>query len=83
MRFFLDNCLPPRWAEALAALSGSEVTHLRKKFAVDTADVDWLRQLSHEDGWTIISGDQRITKSIHEREAWLSSGLTAFFLVRG
>ena len=85
MKFFLDNCLPPRWARALSALSDSDidVKHLREKFKQDISDIDWIQKLSAEGGWTIISGDVRITKSLHERQAWLSSGLTAFFLVKG
>jgi hypothetical protein len=51
--------------------------------APDTHDVVWIRELATDGGWTIISGDPRITKLRHEREAWLSSGLTAFFLVKG
>lgn len=86
MKFFLDNCLPPRWAPALNALADPgefEVVHLRKKFSEDVTDVDWITRLAKEDGWTIISGDVRITKLRHEREAWLSSGLTASFLAKG
>lgn len=86
MKFFLDNCLPLRWAPALSHLAGvSEypVTHLRDKFPADAKDIDWIATLAGEGGWTIISGDIRITKLRHEREAWLRSGLTAFFLAKG
>jgi PIN like domain len=86
MKFFLDNCLPPRWAPALSALSEPgefKVEHLRHKFSQNVSDIDWIKKLADEGGWTIISGDVRITKSIHERQAWLSSGMTAFFLVKG
>lgn len=86
MRFFVDNCLPPRWAPALSALADPgefEVVHLRTKFDKGIGDVDWIAQLSAEGDWTIVSGDVKITRSVHEREAWLKSGLTAFFLVKG
>ena len=83
MRFFIDNCLPPRWAPALAALGGVEVTHLRARFPNDITDVEWIHSLADEGDWTIISGDLRITRSLHERQAWHSSGLTAFFLSKG
>ena len=33
--------------------------------------------------WVVISGDYRIGKSAHERQAWHESGLTAFFLKKG
>jgi hypothetical protein len=86
MKFFLDNCLPPRWAPALSALANPgefKVESLRNKFPSKVSDIDWITKLGSEGGWTIISGDVRIIKSLHERQAWLSSGLTAFFLVKG
>lgn len=86
MKFFIDNCLPPRWAPALSALANPgqfEVVHLRTKFSADVTDAEWIQELTEEGSWTIVSGDIRTTKSLHEREAWLSSGLTAFFLVKG
>lgn len=86
MRFFLDNTLPPPLAEALHALCRSdshEVRHLRDRFQPDTDDVVWINTLAQEGDWIIISGDPRITKNPHERVAWLTSGLTAFFLKPG
>lgn len=86
MKFFLDNCLPPAFAVALNALSekeGHSVTHLVHRFNRDTTDVEWLTTLANEGDWIIISADAAILRKKHEREAWLQSGLTAFFLVRG
>jgi hypothetical protein len=86
LKFFIDNCLPPRWAPALSSLADPgqyQVVHLRMKFPADVSDIEWIKKLAAEGGWTIVSGDVRITKLLHEREAWLSSGLTAFFLVKG
>ena len=83
MKFFIDNCLPPRWAPALSALADRDeycVTHLKDKFQRDVKDSEWLLQLGREGDWIIISGDKRITKLPHEREAWRQSHLTAFFL---
>ncbi len=42
-----------------------------------------MRDLGAESNWVAISGDLRITKSPHEREAWRRSKLTAFFLKKG
>ena len=86
MKFFLDNNLPPSWAEALNALSGTEkhsVHHLRTKFPRNVTDVEWINTLASEGGWTIISGDLRISRNQHERQAWLKSGMVAFFLTKG
>lgn len=86
MRFFFDNTLPPRLAEAIHALirpEGHEVAHLRDRFAPETKDPDWISALAREGDWTIVSGDPRITKGRHERAAWIESGQTAFFLKSG
>jgi hypothetical protein len=86
LKFFLDNNLSPRFAQALYALEGehsNEVVHLRSKFSADAKDVDWITSLAREGEWVIISGDMRISQREFEREAWLSSGLTAFFFAKG
>jgi hypothetical protein len=36
--------------------------------------------LGQEGDWIVISGDIRIWKNPHEKEAWRASGLTVFFL---
>lgn len=85
MRFFFDNNLAPRFAEALRVLDGGThtITHLRERFAPQIADLDWINALASEGDWVIISGDVRISKNRLERQAWLESGLTAFFLAKG
>lgn len=86
MRFFFDNTLPPRLADAIHALispDGHRVDHLRDRFSANTKDPEWLGTLAREGDWIIVSGDPRITKGRHERAAWLESGLTAFFLKSG
>jgi hypothetical protein len=85
VKFFLDNNLPPCWGPALNALAerdGHSVIHLRKRFDPAVADLEWLRELGAEGGWTIISGDVRISRNPHERDAWLHSGMVAFFMGR-
>ena len=52
-------------------------------FRRDTPDQEWLATLAEEGDWVIVSGDPRITRGKHERQAWLESGLTAFFLGKG
>ena len=86
MRFFLDNTLPPRFAQVLEILEGDDgnkVVHLRSKFPSETKDVDWIRTLASEGDWVIISGDIRISQNQFERKAWSDSGLTAFFFAKG
>jgi len=65
----------------LAHLDGDEVTHLRTNYAQGTLDPIWLRGLGQrEPDVIVISADPNITRSPHERAAWLDSGLTIFFL---
>lgn len=86
MKFFFDNNLPPALTRGICALSepeGHEVVHLRQKFPPNIADTNWIDRLGREGHWVIISGDLRIFKNRHEREAWRSAGLTTFFLAKG
>lgn len=86
MRFFLDNCIAPVYAEVLKLLAekqGYPIVHLREKFSSDTKDEDWIRTLAVEEDWIIVSGDPRITRGKTEREAWRESRITAFFFGHG
>lgn len=86
MKFFLDNCLPLRLARALNALCRPEheVSHLRdEKFDPAAPDAEWITQLARKGDWIIVSGDARIPKNAQNRQAWIQSGLTAFFMKKG
>ena len=86
MKFFLDNCISVHYARALRVLTEFqkyEIVHLSEKFAKDTKDIVWIRELAKENDWVIISGDPRISRNKAEREAWHESGLTAFFFGDG
>jgi PIN domain-containing protein len=85
VRFFLDNCIAPRIARALHAAvhPDNEVVHLQEKFPPDISDEDWFGKLSTEGDWIAISGDAKISRSAHEKQAWLQSRLTVFFLTKG
>ena len=72
-------------AEAIAALTrsqGTEVVHLQQRFKPSTPDPEWISTIAHE-GFVIVSGDPRISRNPANREAWLESGLTAFFFGDG
>ena len=84
MRFFFDNCLSPRLAQALNILDEKhKVTHLRKKFREDVDDPEWIRVLSDEGNWVVVSSDARILRNPQNREAWRQSRLTGFFFKKG
>lgn len=83
MKYFLDNCLPPRLAKALDALDDdSEVDHLRSKFPANTKDPVWIESLAKEGDWVIVTSDA-IFRGQLEKEALRRSNLTAFFLAKG
>lgn len=85
MRYFFDNTLPPRIAQAIGTLvDPPDITkHLQDLFSADAPDIEWLSKLGEEGDWIIISGDPRIVRSPHERKAWQSASLTTFFLKKG
>jgi hypothetical protein len=82
---FFDNCIAPRIARAMHAAvhPDHEVIHLQDKFVADIPDEDWFGKLSAEGDLVIISGDAKISRSVHEKQAWLQSKLTVFFLTKG
>jgi hypothetical protein len=82
----VDNNLCPLLAQAiniLVAPEGHQVTALRCKDPADTRDTEWIEALGAEGGWSVISGDIRITKRPSERLAWHRSRLKGFFLAPG
>lgn len=85
MKFFFDNNLSPRLAQAVSILVDSSYTiqHLRDRFPPDIKDEEWIHALGQEGKWVVISGDLRIYRNRHQREAWRRTGLTAFFLASG
>jgi hypothetical protein len=88
LKFFFDNTMPPTLVVAVRELvkantTGHELKHLSDRFRRDIPDIDWIRGLSVEGGWTIISGDVRISRNRAEREVWLESNMLGFFLAKG
>ena len=83
MRFFVDACVSTRLVKALKEVASGQryaIVALEDKFEPDTPDPTWLRVLGREGGWTIVSGDPRISRSPAEQAAWAEAGLTIFFL---
>jgi len=86
MRFFFDNQLSPYLAESINALArqdGDEVVHKRTKFPPNTDDIDWIRDLSREGDWIVVSGDLDIVRTRAEKPVWQAAGLVGFFLMKG
>jgi hypothetical protein len=83
LKVLVDNNLSPLLAQAihlLVAPDGHEVFSLRVRFPATSPDVEWIRTLGAEGGWTVLSGDYRITRRPAERLAWHQSRLKGFFL---
>lgn len=85
MKVLVDENLPPALARALNALFAGkhEVTHIRARFGPGVKDVDWIRELSAEGQWIVISGDRRITRNRAEYTAFQNSNMIGFFLSSG
>lgn len=82
----IDNDISPHIAAAIHALvepRGSHVVALRKKFKASTPDVDWIKALGQEGGWSVISNNIRITKVASERQAWRQTDLIGYFYAPG
>tara|TARA_R110002110_G_scaffold36921_1_gene122553 strand:+ start:169 stop:567 length:399 start_codon:yes stop_codon:yes gene_type:complete len=82
LRLFFDNNISPKIARAVEALLGpsDQSVALRDRFDASVSDVEWLRALGNERGWTIVSGDKRILRNRAEREAFRRARLVGFFL---
>lgn len=82
MKVLVDENLPPALARSLHALFEPEhaVIHIRERFGPGITDVEWIRGLSQEGRWAIISGDRRIARNRAERQAFHESKLIGFFL---
>jgi predicted nuclease of predicted toxin-antitoxin system len=83
MKCLFDNNMPPKLAKTLGYLEGDEgipVEHLKDKFLPDTSDIDWIKKLSMEGGWFVITRDNHIRKRVHERKAWQESNIPIVFL---
>ena len=85
MKVVVDENLPPALARSLAALflGDHEVVHLRSRFGSGVTDLEWIRELSREGNWVVISGDRGMSRKKAERDAFRSSRLIGFFLSAG
>jgi predicted nuclease of predicted toxin-antitoxin system len=80
----IDENLPPALARALDALFAGEhqVVHIRSRFGPSVKDVEWIRTLSNEGNWVVLSNDRRITRSKAELREFKDSRLVGFFFAR-
>jgi hypothetical protein len=86
VKFFFDNQLSPRLAQAIGALSaaeGHEVVHLRDRFASSERDEVWIPALAAEGQWILVCGDLNIVRTKAQRPIWRASRLVGFFLKPG
>jgi hypothetical protein len=85
VKVVLDENMSPALARALRELftGQHDIIHVRERFGQGTTDVTWIRTLSSEGRWVVISGDRRITRSKLESAAFRSSQLVGFFLSKG
>ena len=82
MKLLFDNNVSPKVARAINELisPNSVAVPLRDKFPQSAKDIDWIAALGREGGWSVVSGDLRITKNKAEKAAWLQTDLIGFFM---
>jgi hypothetical protein len=84
LKFVVEHSVSTHLTEALAILASSDgiqVEHLRTRYNQRTLDPVWLQGLgAKERDVVVITADPRISRSPINRDAWLASGLTIFFL---
>jgi hypothetical protein len=85
VKALVDNNMSPAIARALNTLFEPvhEVVALRDKFNEKISDEEWIKALSAEGRWVVISADRRITRNKAEYAAFRNSRLIGFFLARG
>jgi len=83
MKCLFDNNLSPKLAKTLNYLEGEDgvlVEHIKEKFLPDTPDIEWIKKLSKEGDWFVITQDNQIRKRTQERKAWQESNIPVVFL---
>jgi hypothetical protein len=83
VKCLFDNNLPPKLAKTLDYLEGDDgiaVKHLREKFSTGTPDIEWMKEISKEKDWFVITRDTHIRKRITERKVWKESNIPIVFL---
>ncbi len=80
MRFFFDNNIPEKLAEAMKLLDiDGEVEHLRQTFQQDAEDEEWLRYVGKEE-LILITRDKKIRKRPAQRTEYRAHRVGAFIL---
>ena len=77
--FFIDRCLGKKLATVLR-VQGLTVEIHDSHFAKDAKDVDWLPTIGQQ-GWVVLTKDERIAKRFLERMAVANAGVRMFVLV--
>ena len=83
MKYFLDNCLSPKYAAMLTAVSATDtvVMALRQEYEESTPDEEWIPKLG-ANGWVLISKDREQRKKPELRKALAQNRVTAFYLAK-
>ena len=80
--FFLDRSIGKLKVATALRQAGAQVAVHDDHFQPDTRDEDWLTEAGQE-GWVVLTKDQRIRYRTIEREALMQAGVRAFVLTAG
>src|SRR4051794_22134213 len=79
--FFVDRSLGRVTVPNALRKVGLKVEVHADHFDHDAPDTEWLRRCG-EEGWVVLAKDRAIKKNPLERQALISHGLAAFFLIK-
>ncbi|TKJ40084.1 hypothetical protein CEE37_10120 [candidate division LCP-89 bacterium B3_LCP] len=82
MKYFFDNCFSKKLTKFLAELGiekNQTIKHLQDMFSQNVQDEEWIRDLSKDGNWVVLTSDLRIAKNRTTKTVLQDSGLTTFF----
>lgn len=79
--FFVDRSLGRGTVPDALRSIGLRVEAHADYFAHDAPDTEWLRKCG-EEGWVVLAKDKAIKKNPLERQALISHGIAAFFIIK-
>jgi len=80
--FFLDRNLAYKKFPTALRAAGIKVVLHDDYFPIDAKDVDWLPKVG-QNGWIVLTKDDKIRYHALERQALMGSGVGAFILASG
>jgi PIN like domain len=79
LKFLIDNCLSPKYAQILGFLTIGDVIALREEFPANAADPVWIKEIGLK-GWALVSVDRNQLRTEAEKKAISAGGAIGIYL---